>query len=163
MTFLLFLIRPFDPLATLCIAGAVVAIAVLARIATDVRGPWYLALNKPHWQPPNWVFGPAWGTIYLLFIVSAALAWHSTGGMHRTSLMVLYALNGALNAAWSFIFFRSRNPTIAAVDISLLVLSIVWIMVTVVPSSPVAAVLLAPYLAWVVYAAALNWAIARIN
>ncbi|MBC8145758.1 MAG: tryptophan-rich sensory protein [bacterium] len=160
---LAFLLRPFDLVATLMIIAAVVAIAVFGRIATDARGKWYISLNKPHWQPPNWAFPVAWSIIYILFILSAVIAWHSTGGSVRLRLMVLYALNGSLNVAWSFIFFRSRNTYVAAVDIALLLLSIVWIMVSVVPFSPLAAGLLIPYLFWVAYALALNWTIARMN
>jgi translocator protein len=150
-------------LPVLCIAGVVVAIAVLGGLATDVRSGWYVALRKPDWQPPASLFGPVWTTLYLLLIVSASIAWHSTSGTQRTSIMILYALNGALNLAWSFIFFRSRSPLVAGVDIVGVLLSILWIIVRVWPISPWAAGLLIPYLLWVAFATVLNWSIARMN
>ncbi|HVK37015.1 MAG TPA: TspO/MBR family protein, partial [Candidatus Kapabacteria bacterium] len=120
-------------------------------------------LRKPEWQPPGYLFGPVWTTLYILLIISASIAWHSTSGQHRTSIMILYALNGALNLAWSFIFFRSRSPLVAGMDIIGVLLSIIWIIVRVWPISPVAAGLLIPYLLWVAFATVLNWTIVRMN
>src|SRR5688500_11926571 len=125
--------RPFELVPSLAVVCAVVAIGLLARLATDVESSWYKGLHKPHWQPPGRVFGIVWTLVYITFIVSAILAWHNTGGAHRTSLMVLYALNGALNVAWSFIFFRSRSPIVAAGDISGLLLTLIWPVCGVVP------------------------------
>lgn len=153
----------FELVPVLVIAGVVVAIAVLGGLATDVQNSWYQELRKPEWQPPGSLFGPVWTTLYLLLIVSAALAWHSTSGQHRTSIMILYALNGVLNLAWSFIFFRSRSPLVAGMDIVGVLLSIIWLIVRVWPISPLAAGLLIPYLLWVAFATVLNWTIVRMN
>jgi translocator protein len=155
--------QSFDILPSLGIILAVFAIAVLASLATNAESSWYALLRKPDWQAPRSLFAPAWTIIYLMLIASAVFAWHSTSGNQRVGIMILYALNGALNLAWSFIFFRSRNPTVAAVDITGLLISILWIIVRVVPFSPAAALLLIPYLLWVAYATLLNWTIARMN
>jgi benzodiazapine receptor len=148
---------------SLLIILAVLGIAVLASLATNPQSSWYELLRKPEWQAPSSLFAPVWTSIYIMFIISAILAWHATSGSQRVSVMILYALNGALNLAWSYIFFQSRSPLVAAIDISGLLLSILWIMVKVLPYSPAAAALLIPYLLWVAYATMLNWAIVRMN
>lgn len=147
----------------LIIFGVVTAIAVLGGLATDVQSTWYEMLRKPDWQPPGYLFGPVWTTLYILLIISASMAWHSTSGTHRTSIMILFALNGALNLAWSFIFFRSRSPLVAGMDIIGVLLSVLWLIVRIWPISPVAAALLIPYLLWVAFATVLNWSIVRMN
>jgi tryptophan-rich sensory protein len=144
-------------------AGIVVGIAILAGIGTDTKSPWYRALKKPEWQPsPKW-FAPVWFTIYLLLIVSAVIAWNNTAGDARVRIMLLFAINGVLNLAWSFIFFRARSPLVAGIDIVGLAITILLLMFRLWPISPVAALLLLPYLVWVCFASALNWSIARMN
>lgn len=148
---------------TLYMVGAVVAIAVLASVATDTGSSWYRGLKKPEWQPPANIFGPVWFAIYLMMLVSMILVWHETSGDARIRLMILFALSGVLNLAWSFIFFRARSPMMAGVDIVALALSILLLMVRIWPISPVAALLLLPYFLWVCFASVLNWAISRMN
>jgi tryptophan-rich sensory protein len=152
-----------DLVPTLSIVGAVVAIAALARVGTDTESSWYKGLKKPEWQPSSKLFAPVWFTIYLLLAISAILVWHETTGDMRIRLMILYAINGVLNLAWSFIFFKARSPLVAGIDIVGLAITILLIMVRVWPVSPVASLLLLPYLLWVCFASVLNWAIARMN
>lgn len=153
----------FELLPTLAISAVVVAIAVLGGLATDVTNSWYTELRKPDWQPPGWLFGPVWTALYIMLIISATIAWHGTSGSQRTSIMILYALNGALNLAWSFLFFQQRSPLIAGFDIVGVLLSILWIIVRIWPIAPFAAGLLIPYLLWVAFATILNWSIVRMN
>lgn len=153
----------FELLPTLAISAVVVAIAVLGGLATDVTNSWYTELRKPDWQPPGWLFGPVWTALYIMLIISATIAWHDTSGSQRTSIMILYALNGALNLAWSFLFFQQRSPLIAGFDIVGVLLSILWIIVRIWPIAPFAAGLLIPYLLWVAFATILNWSIVRMN
>ena len=148
---------------TLYMVGAVVAIAVLASLATDSKSSWYKARKKPEWQPPANIFGPVWFVIYLLMLVSAVIVWHETSGDARTRLMILFAISGVLNLAWGFIFFKARSPMMAGVDIVALALSILLLMVRIWPVSPIAALLLLPYFLWVCFASVLNWAISRMN
>lgn len=152
-----------DLIPTLYIAGSVVTIAALARVGTDTQSSWYKALKKPEWQPPASLFAPVWFTIYLLLAISAVLVWNETAGDVRTRLMILFAINGVLNLAWSFIFFKGRSPLVAGIDIVALAITILLIMVRIWPVSPVASLLLLPYLVWVCFASVLNWAIARMN
>lgn len=145
------------------IALAVAAIAVLGGLATDTASTWYMELNKPEWQPPSWLFGPVWTTIYVLLAVSAIIAWHNSTGETRTRLMMLYGINGALNLAWSFIFFQGHSPLWAGVDIIALWVTIIMIMNQVRQVSTAASLLLLPYLLWVSFASVLNWTIVAIN
>src|SRR5215204_3411557 len=131
------------------IAAAVVAIAGLGGLASDVRSEWYLSRAKPSWQPPGWVFGPVWSVLYALLAVSAFLAWRDAHGPRRRPLLALYAANGALNLAWTYIFF--------------LLATIVAMSVLVRPYSRTVAATLVPYGAWVAYASSINWAIAVQN
>jgi translocator protein len=131
--------------------------------ATDI-GPWYNSLKKPSWQPPNWLFGPVWSTLYLLMAISAALGWRSAGDNGRAALIViLFVVNGALNVFWSFLFFAQKRPDIALIEIVALWLSIVVLIVVLWPRSRTAAVLLTPYLAWVSFATLLNATIVSLN
>jgi tryptophan-rich sensory protein len=152
-----------EVLPTVTIIVTVLAIAVFGSLATDAKSAWYELLRKPDWQPPASLFAPVWSSIYIMFIISAIVAWHTTSGSLRVSVMILYALNGALNLAWSLLFFRSRNPLVAGVDIVGLLVSILWIIVRMAPHSKVASGLLIPYLLWVAFATVLNWTIVRMN
>jgi translocator protein len=145
------------------ISAAVVGIAALGGLATDVESEWYRSLEKPSWQPPGWVFGPVWSILYALLAVSAFLAWRDAHGPRRAPLLALYTANGVLNLAWTYIFFQTRQPIIAGIEILLLLATIVAMAVLVRPFSRVAAGALVPYGAWVAYASSINWAIAVQN
>src|SRR5215208_5251362 len=149
--------------AAVTIAAAVVGIAALGGLASDVRSEWYLSLAKPSWQPPGWVFGPVWTLLYALLAVSAFLAWRDAHGPRRPPLLALYAANGALNLAWTYIFFQAKQPVVAGIEILLLLATIVAMAVLVRPFSRIAAATLVPYGAWVAYASSINWAIAVQN
>lgn len=152
-----------DFLPPILIVLAVAAIAVLGGFATDTTSTWYLELNKPAWQPPNWLFGPVWTTIYILLAISAIIAWRNSTGETRARLITLYGINGALNLAWSFIFFQGHSPLGAGIDIILLWITIVMIMDRVRGVSTISFLLLLPYLLWVSFASVLNWAIVMLN
>jgi tryptophan-rich sensory protein len=125
-------------------------------------GPWYAALAKPAWTPPSWVFPPVWAALYLLMGIAAWLIWR-TGGARSRRPLALFAVQLALNAAWSWLFFGEHRIGAALLDIVLL-----WVAIRMTASGffrvrPAAGVLLLPYLAWVTFAAALNASIWRLN
>jgi tryptophan-rich sensory protein len=149
------------------LAGAVfwvVALGGLGVLATDLSN-WYYALRKPAWQPPDFLFGPVWSTIFLLAGVALVLGWVSASATpsNRLALVVAYVVNGALNTTWSVLFFRLRRPDWALLEVGLLWLSIAAMIVILWPLSRVAALLVVPYLAWVSFATVLNRAIIRLN
>ena len=137
--------------------------AALGGTITDT-GPWYQSLRKPSWQPPDWLFGPAWTTIYAFTVAAAVIAWRRAPTRSaREWLLGLFALNGFLNVLWSLLFFRFQRPDWALIEVVPLWLSIVAIAVATGRYARPTAWLLAPYLAWVAFAAFLNLTIVRLN
>ena len=144
-------------------ALAAIAVGALGGSLTDI-GPWYQALKKPSWQPPDWAFGPAWTTIFALAVVSAVSAWRATrDSAQRTWIIGLFALNGFLNVLWSTLFFALRRPDWALMEVGFLWLAIALAMVVFWRISRTASLCLLPYLAWVSFAAFLNYTVVRLN
>jgi tryptophan-rich sensory protein len=144
-------------------AGAAILVASVGATMTDI-GPWYQGLAKPSWQPPDWLFGPAWTLIFALAALSAVTAWRDAPSQAEREWMVgLFAINGVLNILWSALFFRLRRPDWALVEVVLLWLSVLALMLVLRRYSRPAALMLLPYLAWVAFAAVLNLAVVRLN
>lgn len=144
-------------------ASSAILVAALGATMTDL-GPWYRSLQKPDWQPPGWLFGPAWTVIFALTALSAVTAWRSSfTSAQRDWILILFALNGILNVAWSALFFRLQRPDWAAIEVVLLWLSILGLILGPTRHSTAARLLLLPYLAWVTFAAVLNVAVVRLN
>jgi translocator protein len=144
-------------------AGVAVFIGMLGGTLTDT-GPWYQNLRKPSWQPPDWLFGPAWILIFALATVSAVYAWrNSKDRTQREWVIGLFALNGFLNVLWSTLFFALKRPDWALIEVALLWLSILLPMVVFWRIARRASLYLLPYLAWVSFAAFLNLTVVRLN
>jgi tryptophan-rich sensory protein len=153
--------RILKPVSTA--AGAALLVAILGGTMTDT-GPWYQALEKPAWQPPDWAFAPAWTIIFALAAAAAAIAWRDAPDWRtRKWVAGLFALNGFLNVAWSLLFFQLRRPDWALAEVVLLWGSILQLVVYLGRFSPPAARLLLVYLAWVTFAAILNLAVVLLN
>lgn len=152
-----------NPTAVLVAALAAIGVAVLGGLMTDI-GSWYQALQKPPWQPPDWLFGPVWATIFALTAMAAVLGWQkSATTTARQNLLMLYLLNATLNVTWSLLFFRLQRPDWAMLEVAFLWASIVLLIYACWRRSRLATVLLVPYLAWVTFAAVLNTEIVRLN
>lgn len=145
----------------LALAGSIVVTfcAPLCGVAT-MPGAWYTELTKPAWNPPAWVFGPAWTLLYSLMAVAAWLVWKRDGWRRP---LLLYAAQLVLNAAWTPIFFGAHELGWAMVEMVALWAAILLTMRSFHRVSRPAGWLLAPYLAWVTFAAALNFALWRLN
>jgi benzodiazapine receptor len=147
----------------LAAALAATAVATLGATVTEL-GPWYQALRKPAWQPPDWLFGPAWTLIFALTALSGAIAWRrAPDSTTREWIIALFALNGFLNVLWSLLFFRMHRPDWALIEVVFLWLSIVLLIVVLMRFSKPASALLVPYLLWVTFAGYLNLTIVRLN
>ena len=118
-------------------------------------GPWYAALSKPDWTPPDWLFPPAWAALYLMIAVAGWLIW-TTPHESRTLILALWAGQLLLNAAWSHIFFGRHEIALGLIDILALWATIAAFAVAAWPVNQWASLLFIPYLLWVTYAAALN-------
>jgi len=130
-----------------------------AVTATSV-GTWYQQLNKPSFNPPDWVFGPVWTGLYIAMAVAAWRIWRRQG---LRLPMALFAVQLALNLGWSVLFFGMREIGWALIEIAVLFIAIVWTAFAFARTDRPAALLLVPYLTWVAYAAMLNWVIWRLN
>ena len=140
-----------------------IAVAGIGAGLTSLT-PWYYALRKPSWQPPDWLFGPAWSVILTLASASAYFAWRDAAtDAQRLLVVVLFVVNGVLNIVWSPLFFRWRRPDWALIEVPFLWLSILVPIIALAPISRAASLLMVPYLIWVSFAAVLNIAVVRLN
>lgn len=125
---------------------------------------WYQALNKPPFNPPDWIFAPVWTTLYILIGVSAFLVWRK--GLNQPyvkTALAFFIVQLGLNAFWSYVFFGIQNPLAAFFEIIAL-----WVVISVTifyfyKVYAVAAYLLIPYILWITFAAVLNYSIFRMN
>lgn len=140
----------------------VVAAAGAAATAQSVRS-WYPTLTKPAWNPPAWLFGPVWTILYAVMGIAAWLVWRRVGFNGGKVALTLYAVQLALNAAWSPLFFGLRNPLAGLVDIVFLWVAIVVTTILFWRLTPLAGWLFMPYLLWVTFATALNFTLWRLN
>jgi tryptophan-rich sensory protein len=131
--------------------------------AVFMPGEWYAALKKPSWNPPSWVFGPVWSALYAMMAVAAWLVWKRGGFAAQRRPLSMFLVQLALNAAWTPLFFGLHRPGLAFAEIVLLWLAIAATLGVFRRVNQAAAWLLAPYLAWVSFAAALNFEIWRLN
>lgn len=144
-------------IAFLLVAGAA---AFGGRFRPD---EWYEVLDKPEWNPPNWIFAPVWMLLYAAMAVAAWFAWRSGAGGARTIGLSLWLAQLVANAAWSWIFFGRRQPGWALLDIAVMFVLILATLLVFFGLSPVAGWLMVPYLAWVGFAAFLNAELWRRN
>ncbi|HKO87250.1 MAG TPA: TspO/MBR family protein [Burkholderiales bacterium] len=139
------------------------AAAAVGAIASVNAGSFYETLNRPAWAPPAWLFGPVWSALYLMMGVSAWLVWRARGFSGARPALLLFVIQLALNALWSWLFFAWHQGGLAFAEVLLLWALIVATAVAFSRISPFAAILLLPYLAWVSFASALCFTIWRLN
>ena len=143
-------------LAAMCVAG-------LGGLLTEI-GPWYKSLIQPAFKPPDAWFGPVWTLIFVLAAAAGAVAWkQAPDRASRYGLVGLFALNAGLNSLWSLLFFKLQRPDWALLEVGFLWLSIAALMWTMKSYSNRASALLLPYLLWVSFATAINYATVQLN
>jgi translocator protein len=125
---------------------------------------WFSTLNKPSWNPPAYLFGPVWATLYFLMGISLWLIWKTNAPEnHKRNAVTIFAIQLFLNFWWSIIFFKFHSSGIALIDIFLMVITISLTIYYFSYISPLAAWLLVPYIAWVSFATVLNYTIWCMN
>ncbi len=149
---------------TLALFGWLIASFITAAIggfASINAAGFYGQLIQPSWAPPAWLFGPVWSVLYVLMAVAAWLVWRRQG--FQGAALKLFIVQLLFNALWTWLFFVWRLGAVAFIEIVLLWLLISATLVLFWRVQRVAAVLLLPYLAWVSFAAALNFTLWRLN
>ena len=143
---------------------SMVGLAALGGWLTDT-GPWYRELRKPWFQPPDFLFAPAWTTIFTCLGCAAVITWNAPAitPQQRMGVLVAFGLNFFLNSLWSLLFFAKRRPDLALIEVVVFWCSIVALIVVVRPLSSTAVWLLVPYLVWVSFATVLNQRIVALN
>lgn len=140
-------------------------VGLLGSVATFSAIPnWYSTLNKPFFNPPNWIFGPVWTLLYLLMGVSVYLIWRN--GLKTKKVrdaLYLFGIQLFLNAIWSPIFFGAKNLLLALFVIALMWFYILKTVVSFGKIDKTASYLLYPYLAWVSFASVLNFSVWFLN
>lgn len=146
----------------LCVSLCV-TLGILSGFSTvESINNWYQHINKPSWNPPNWIFGPVWTTLYILMGISVALIWH-TGHQFKNRAIGLFIIQFGFNLAWSFIFFNLHAIGWAFVEILLMLFFISLTLYSFYKINRLAAWLLIPYLLWVSFASVLNGTIWFLN
>lgn len=130
--------------------------------AQSVTG-WYQTLTPPSFNPPNWIFGPVWTSLYILMGVAFYLIWTSAPSAEKGLAMRIYFVQLLLNFLWSFLFFYFENIRLALIEIVVLWAGILWMISTFRRINPTAAYLNVPYLLWVSFATVLNGAYVLLN
>jgi translocator protein len=140
------------------ITGGVSGIATASSISN-----WFLALNKPVFNPPSFLFDPVWTMLYILMGVSLFLIWRSPKGKKRKNALMIFSIQLLLNFAWSFLFFYFRQIGFALLEIIVLWVLILIMIILFHRVSKTAAWLQIPYILWVSFASALNAGIWILN
>jgi tryptophan-rich sensory protein len=139
------------------------AAAAIGGAATSQAGPFYTQLVRPEWAPPPSIFGPVWTVLYALMGVAAWLVWRVRGFRAARSALVLFLVQLALNALWSWLFFGWHRGALALADILLLWALIAATLISFWRIRPLAGALLVPYLLWVSFASVLNYSVWQLN
>lgn len=139
------------------------AAGALGGIASANAKDFYAQLAKPSWAPPGWLFGPVWTALYLLMGIAAWLVWRERGHVSARGALTLFVVQLFVNALWTWVFFAWRSGALAFANIVVLAILIVATMVLFGRIRQASAVLLAPYLAWVLFATALTASVWRDN
>jgi tryptophan-rich sensory protein len=145
--------------------AACVAVCFLPALVGGLfpPGEWYAGLAKPALTPPGWVFGPVWTALYLAMGVSSYLVLGRASAPGGRAALAAFGIQLFLNGLWSYLFFGLERPGLALVDIGLLWLAILASLALFWRLRPLAGAILVPYLAWVGFAAWLNFGLWRLN
>lgn len=154
--------KPFEP-GALVVSFLVVGTAAGSGAMFSSPGEWYASLEKPWFTPPNWVFGPAWTTLYCLMAIAGWLVWRERTTSKVGPALGLFVVQLVVNAAWSYLFFGAHRVGAALVDVALLDVCVLVTTILFWRIRPLAGLLLVPYLAWIGFATALNYGVWQLN
>jgi len=139
------------------LAGGIGALFTTSSIPT-----WYASIQKPSFNPHNWIFGPVWTTLFLLMGISLFLVWNEKSKLKKKAI-TFFGVQLGLNTIWSILFFGLHSPLLAFIEIILLWIAILFTIIYFSKISKTSAYLLVPYILWVSFAAVLNLSILLLN
>ena len=124
----------------------------------------YSELVKPNWAPPSWIFGPVWSFLYLLIAISFGAVFYKLATKQIPFMVALpFILNILFNATFTYFQFGLKNNTLAAIDILLVLGTLIWAMIAVFPFARSITYIQIPYLLWVSFATVLQLTITYLN
>ena len=129
-------------------------------VTSSFKEPWYSEIILPTFNPPSWVFGPVWTTLYILMSVAIWIVWRKTSDK---KILQLYFVHLFFNAIWSVIFFGFHQIFIALIDLGIILFFIIWLMKIYYQINKISFLLMIPYLLWSIYALVLNTTIFYLN
>ena len=129
-------------------------------VTSSFKEPWYSEIILPSFNPPSWVFGPVWTTLYIFMSVAAWSAWEKTSDK---KILKIYFIHLFFNSIWSVIFFGFHQIFIALIDLGIILIFIIWLMRIYYQVNKISFLLMIPYLLWSSYALMLNGTIFYLN
>ena len=138
-------------------------IGALGAIWTSSDGEWYQGIKKPSFNPPSWVFAPAWTILFSLMGIALYLVLIAPSSNIKTIAMVFFGIQFILNVLWSYLFFGANNPLASLIEIFILLLFIIITGIYFYRVNRFAGYLLIPYFLWVSFASFLNYSIWKLN
>lgn len=149
------------------ILGSLAAGFIGSSVTTPAIPNWYAQIEKPFFNPPNWVFAPVWTLLYILMGTAASFVWlerkKKGEGKKVKVAMVVFAAQLILNTLWSSLFFYFQNPALAFFEIIFLWVSIALMIKLFYRINKAAGLMIFPYIAWVSFASILNFAVWQLN
>ena len=145
--------------------GLILIITFLASgigsfVTSSFKEPWYSEILLPSFNPPSWVFGPVWTTLYIFMSIAAWSAWKQTSDK---KILQIYFIHLFYNSMWSVIFFGFHQIFVALIDLGIILIFIIWLMRIYYHVNRISFLLMIPYLLWSSYALILNGAIFYLN
>ena len=129
-------------------------------VTSSFKEPWYSEILLPTFNPPSWVFGPVWTTLYIFMSIAAWSAWKQTSDK---KILQIYFIHLFFNSMWSVIFFGFHQIFVALIDLGIILIFIIWLMRIYYHVNRISFLLMIPYLLWSSYALILNGAIFYLN
>jgi benzodiazapine receptor len=148
-----------------CVTICLVIGFLSGKVTQSSISTWYPTLQKPSFNPPNWIFAPVWTMLYIFMGIAAGLIWNEINSKEKEVKQGLkfFVIQLALNALWSYLFFGLQNVFLAALEVILLLLMIYETYIKFKPIHRNASYLLLPYMVWVSFASVLTWSIWFLN
>lgn len=148
---------------SICILTPLLVGAISGYFTSTSITTWYVSLNKPSFNPPNYLFGPVWTTLYIIMGISLFLVLNKAKDLEKNKIIFVFIIQLILNFLWSFLFFKFQQLGLALVEILIMWCSILFMIIVFYKTNKLAALINIPYLLWVSFATILTYSINTLN